>query len=140
MDPLRRKRYDIYKELENLATEMNYSVDSIIVEGSHDKKTLRALGYKKAILVLSKTSLIDLADFASTRFTKMVVLTDFDAEGALQARKLTRLLANRTIQVKEFYRRRFRKLLQMSKLATIESIYSLKLVLFKHKQYKTRLC
>lgn len=134
MDLSRRKRYDIYKELENLATKMNYSIDSIIVEGSHDKKTLRALGYKKAILVGSKISLIKLANFTAKRFTKMVVLTDFDEEGEIRARKLSRLLANRNIEVKEFYRSRFRKLLKTSKLSTIEGIYRLKLELFKHKK------
>jgi 5S rRNA maturation endonuclease (ribonuclease M5) len=128
-----RERYEIYKKLEDLASEMNYSVDGVIVEGVHDKKTLRLLGYSGPILTCSKLSLFELTDYAAKRFANMAVLTDFDKAGETLGKNLSTLLVNRKVKVRDFYRRRFRILFKKARISTVESVYRLKRQLFKRR-------
>lgn len=125
-----RRRYEVYRELEELASEMNYTVDAVVVEGPHDKKTLKLLGYKKPILLCSKIPHNELAELAARKFSKLAVLTDFDEEGTLLNKKLTKLFEKRGVKVDRFYRRRFRKLLKKANILTIEGIYNIKLKIF----------
>ena len=126
-----RSKYEIYRELEALATEMNYAVDAILVEGAHDNKTLNLLGYKKQILLCSKLSHSELVDLTAEKFSNVVILTDFDEQGIYLNKRLSNLLEKRRVKVDRFYRRRFFKLLREAKISTIEGIYNLKLELFK---------
>lgn len=125
-----RGRYEVYRELEELASEMNYTVDAVVVEGPHDKKTLKLLGYKRPILLCSKISHNELAELAARKFSKLAVLTDFDEEGTLLNKKLTKLFEKRGVKVDRFYRRRFLKLLKKANILTIEGIYNIKLKIF----------
>ena len=49
-----RVKNEIFNGLEDLVQEMNLNVEVTIVEGPHDKKTLRMLGYEKPIVWCSK--------------------------------------------------------------------------------------
>jgi 5S rRNA maturation endonuclease (ribonuclease M5) len=109
---------------------MNYTVDAVIVEGPHDKKTFKMLGYKKPILQCSTISHNRLIDYTAKNFTKIVILTDFDEEGKLLNKKFLKLFEMRRVKVDEFYRNKFGRLLMEAKISTIESIYSIKLDLF----------
>jgi len=126
-------RFELYKELEKLASKMNYSIEGVIVEGTHDKKTLRFLGYEGPILTCSRSSLVELVEFAAKRFRKIVVLTDFDEAGEILGKNISGLLTNRKVKVDDFYRRMFRRLLKIARISTIEGIYRLKLELFGYK-------
>ena len=125
-----RLRYEVYQELEDLVSEMNYTVDAVVIEGPHDRRTLNRLGYRKPILLCSKLSHSELIDLISEKFSNVVVLTDFDEEGVQLNRKLSKLLERRGVKVDRFYRRRFRRLLKEARILTIEAIYGLKLELF----------
>jgi len=124
------KKYEIYRALEDLASEMNYNVDAVIVEGPHDKKTLKLLGYMKPILLCSKRSHSDLVDLIAEKYLNVVVLTDFDEEGIALNGRLSKLFEKRGVKVDRFYRRRFFKLLREARIVTIEGIYRIKLDLF----------
>ncbi len=120
-----RQKHEVYRELEELASEMNYYVDAVVVEGPHDKKTLKLLGYKKHILTCSKRSHNDLADLVSEKNSNVVVLTDFDEQGTLLNRRLSKLFEKRGVKVDRFYRRSFQRLFKKLRIATIEGIYSI---------------
>ena len=124
------RRYEVYHELEELVSEMNYTVDAVVIEGPHDRRTLNRLGYRKPILLCSKVSHSELVDLISEKFSNVVVLTDFDEEGVQLNRRLSKLLERRGVKVDRFYRRRFRRLLKEARISTIEAIYGLKLELF----------
>jgi len=125
-----RSRREVYRELEEVASEMNYTVDAVIIEGPHDRRTLKHLGFKKPILLCSKLSHSELVDLITEKFPSVAVLTDFDEEGAQLNKKFSRLLERRGVKVDRFYRRRFQKLLKEARISTIEAIYSLKRKLF----------
>ncbi|MDH5439229.1 MAG: hypothetical protein OEY31_01320 [Candidatus Bathyarchaeota archaeon] len=125
-----RRRYEVYHELEELVSEMNYTVDVVVIEGPHDRRTLTRLGYRKPILLCSKVSHSELVDLISEKFSNVVVLTDFDEEGVQLNRRLSKLVERRGVKVDRFYRRRFRRLLKEARISTIEAIYGLKLELF----------
>jgi 5S rRNA maturation endonuclease (ribonuclease M5) len=125
-----RRRREIYREMEDLASEMNYTVDAVFVEGPHDEKTLRLLGFEKPILKCSKLSHNRLADLAAKRFSNVVILTDFDEEGVLLNKKLSRLLETKRVKADSYYRRKFQRLFEEIRITTIEGIYSLKLEMF----------
>jgi len=109
---------------------MNYNVDAVVVEGPHDKKTLKLLGYKKPILICSKPSHNELADLVTKKFSNVVILTDFDEQGTLLNKRLSKLIEKGGVKVDRFYRRRFQKLFKEARISTIEGIYSIKLELF----------
>ncbi len=125
-----RLRNEVYRELAELVSEMNYTVDAVIIEGPHDRKTLKRLGFKKPILLCSKLSHSELVDLITDKFPSVAMLTDFDEEGAQLNRKLSRLLERRGVKVDRFYRRRFQKLFREARILTIEAIYSLRPKLF----------
>ena len=124
------RKHEVYRNLEQLASEMNYTVDAVVVEGPHDKKTLKLLGYNKPIILCSRLSHNEVTDRAAKKFSNVSILTDFDEQGNLLNKKLAKLFETRGVRVDRFYRRRFRKLLKKAKISTIESIYSIKLKLF----------
>jgi 5S rRNA maturation endonuclease (ribonuclease M5) len=120
-------KLEVYKELEKLTSHMNYSIDALIVEGPHDVKTMKLLGYEGEILSFSrKGSLIEFSDYISKKFKKVAILTDFDKEGEYLSNIFNRLLTDKRVKTDAFFRRKFRGLLKKVYLSTIESIYSLK--------------
>ncbi len=87
-----RCRREVYREIEDSASEMNYTVDAVFVEGPHDEKTLRLLGFDKPILECSQWSHSGLINLAAKRFSNVAILTDFDEEGVFLNNRLSRLL------------------------------------------------
>ena len=121
-----RVKNEIFNGLEDLVQEMNLNVDATIVEGPHDKKTLRMLGYEKPIVWCSKTPHNNLPDLIAKRFSSVVILTDFDKEGLYLNKKLTTLLENRGVKVNKFYRNKIQRMLRRINIFTIEGIYNIK--------------
>jgi 5S rRNA maturation endonuclease (ribonuclease M5) len=123
-------RFQTYKELENLTYEMNYDVDAVIVEGSHDKRTLQSMSYSKAIIPCSTKSFDKLANSIKRHYQRTAILTDFDEEGIIMNEKLSNLLTEKGVEVENFYRARFEELLYQLGLYTIEGIYGVKREIF----------
>ena len=118
-------KYDLYRKLRELALEMNFTVDAVIVEGAHDHKTLLLLGYKGTILECSKSSHNNLVDLIAEKYSKVVILTDFDDQGLFINNKLSTLIEEKGIEVDHLYRRTFQSVLQEAQIYTIEGIYAL---------------
>jgi len=129
-DEEKQGKHRLYRELEDLASEMNYTIDAVIVEGIHDKKTLNLLGYKKTIIVCSRRTHHELTDLIAKKFSHVVILTDFDKQGMVLYKKIASFLEKKGVEADRFYRRRFDKLLKTARIATIEGIYKIKLDLF----------
>ncbi|MCD6530235.1 hypothetical protein J7L06_08150 [Candidatus Bathyarchaeota archaeon] len=126
-----RRKLEIYRDLESLAYEMNFTLDAVIVEGTHDKATLKSLGFKIPILQVScGRTFSQIVDDTVERFRRIAVLTDFDEEGERIGRKLTELMERGGIKVDRFYRNSFKRLMREAGLTTLESIYKLKQELF----------
>jgi 5S rRNA maturation endonuclease (ribonuclease M5) len=125
-----RYKYALYRELELLVFDMNHNVDAVVVEGPHDKRTLKILGYEKPIVLCSKISNTQLADILAHKFSTVTILSDYDEEGITINKALTRLLERRGIKIDRYYRNRIGKLLGETGIRTIEGIYNLKLELF----------
>ncbi|MEM2876224.1 MAG: toprim domain-containing protein [Candidatus Bathyarchaeia archaeon] len=126
-----QRKVEIYKDLEALAWEMNSAVDAAVVEGMHDRITLKALGFKMPILSLScGCSFNQIVEEVMGRFEKVAILTDFDEEGEKVNRRLTGMMECRGVKVDRFYRRSFRKLMKEVGLTTLESIHKLKREVF----------
>jgi 5S rRNA maturation endonuclease (ribonuclease M5) len=84
------------------------------------------LGYKQPIILCSKTPHNDLQDIISKRFSNIVILTDYDAEGLLLNKKLTILFEKTGPKVNGFYRGKIQRLLRKINIFTIEGIYNIK--------------
>ena len=127
----KQKKFEVYKDLEFLACEMNSMVDAVVVEGMHDKITLKSLGLKMPIILVSCGSPFNqIVERVTERFDRVAILTDFDEEGERIGRRLTELMERGGVKVDRFYRKTFRKLMKSVGLTTLESIYKLKKDLF----------
>lgn len=103
-------RHKLLNELEALATEMNVKIQALVVEGAHDRKTLRFLGCRMPILLCSSYSQETLADIITQKFCNVVILTDFDEQGKLINTKMSKLLERKGIAENQFYRKRIKKI------------------------------
>ena len=131
LDRRDQAKLEIYRELERLAEEMNSVIDVVIVEGQHDRKTLRALGYRMRIILSSgRLTYGQIVERSVGRFSRIAILTDFDEEGERMSLILKSLLERRGTKVDQFYRNRFRDMLRKAGLTTLESIFKLKRELF----------
>ncbi|MEM3429554.1 MAG: toprim domain-containing protein [Candidatus Bathyarchaeia archaeon] len=124
------RKYEVFKNIETLVFDMNLTVDVAVVEGPHDMKTLRLMGYRRPIITCSKLSPVRIVDQIAKRYVSVVVLTDFDSEGETMGERLENLLKSRGTRVDRSSRRHFRILLRKVGLETIEDIYRLKMELF----------
>jgi 5S rRNA maturation endonuclease (ribonuclease M5) len=120
------RKYEAYKELEKIVKEMKKTIEAVVVEGVNDKKTLNLIGYNAPIFMCSYFLHIDLADLIGNKFSNVVILTDFDHEGKLLNKKLTKLFEERRVKTNIFFRRKFEQILKEIKILTIETIGNFK--------------
>jgi len=100
-------------------------VDVAIVDGVHDRETLRRIGFVKPVFTRSKYPYLQLADRIARKYSSVVILTDFDAEGKLANEILDKLLDERGVRVCKSCRETVEILLKEEKITTIEGIYRL---------------
>jgi 5S rRNA maturation endonuclease (ribonuclease M5) len=124
-----RKKLETYSELSKLVREMDKSVDAVVVEGKHDEETLRKLGFRGRIFTYSSSRMRrqDFIEFLAERFEYISILTDFDEDGELFCKELSKELERRGAKVERVFREKIRELLKPFKIKTIESIYKLAL-------------
>jgi 5S rRNA maturation endonuclease (ribonuclease M5) len=115
-----------------LISEIHIYVDAIIVEGSRDVKSIRSLGCSAEIEVLNhvKISDFDLAGRISSRFRRVVILTDFDEAGLKLNQKFSSLLERNGTTVETGIRHRFGRLMTMIGVHAIESVDNIKKELY----------
>lgn len=114
----------ILKALGDLLSELEYLVDTVIVEGPRDVAALRRLGYGGKIDVCSRVSVsdADLVEFIAEEASSAVILTDFDEEGRKMNRSLKGLMERRGVKVESGLRRQFGRMTAILGVYAIEDL------------------
>ncbi len=95
------RRKNAIRELEQLMQELPGLVDVVVVEGQRDIQAIRSLGYAGAIEALNRTGVndFDLADDLSSRYSRILLLLDFDEEGLRLNQHFTQILERKGAKV-----------------------------------------
>jgi 5S rRNA maturation endonuclease (ribonuclease M5) len=133
------RKYELLKNIKKIIDELNYSVDFTIVEGIHDEKALRLLGYNGPIIKLcgSGLTISGLIDEISTKFQggRAAILVDFDKEGKQLNQRLIMKLNAKGIKINQNIRKRLENLIGLEGIYTIEGINALKKFMNKEFTY-----
>lgn len=121
----RKKKFAIYCKVVDTVLDATVDVDAVVVDGVHDRATLRRIGFIKPVYTRSKYTYTELADRVAKKFQSVAVLTDFDAEGVLANQLITALLEERAVRVCKECRDSIAAALKDVDIATIEGIYRL---------------
>jgi 5S rRNA maturation endonuclease (ribonuclease M5) len=99
--------------LESLIEESDQEGTVVVVEGERDYRSLRRLGVGGSIVRLHRgQSMSELAHDLGRRRRRVILLTDWDSEGGVLARRLKELLEAGDARVDLEYRRRFARALR----------------------------
>jgi 5S rRNA maturation endonuclease (ribonuclease M5) len=120
-----RSKFEGYRRIKDCVLDATVEVDAAIVDGVHDRMTLRHLGFSKPVYTRSKYSYRELADRLAKKYSTVIVLTDFDAEGTLANELISRLLEKRNVRVCRACRDAVAAALKKVNVSTIEGIYRL---------------
>ena len=97
----------------------------VIVEGDKDVAGLRALGLEGDILKVNVgMSLVNFAGDLARRFSRVIILTDWDRTGGTIARRLTTYLESESVEWDLGYRRRFARTAR-GEIRTVEALPAL---------------
>jgi 5S rRNA maturation endonuclease (ribonuclease M5) len=121
----RKKKFASYCKVVDTVLDATADVDAVVVDGVHDRETLRRIGFMKPAYTRSKYTYTELADRVAKKFEAVAVLTDFDAEGDLANQLITALLEERAVKVCKVCRDSIGAALKEVDIATIEGIYRL---------------
>lgn len=99
-------------------------VDVVVVEGHRDVMALRALGYSGVIEELNKNRVndFDLSDELASKYTRILLLLDFDEEGMNLHHNFTLLLERKGVKVEYGLRREVGLLMAAIGVYAIESL------------------
>ena len=130
-----KKSIKHYLELEarlnSIIEKINYGVSLVIVEGSHDEAALRKVGLKTPVIGFSGSGLPVFAFVDEIvrdyKGLTVLVLLDFDEEGARMAERIMRELEEKGVKVERFFRRTLGELLVREGIRRLEEIRLLKL-------------
>ncbi len=126
--PTRSERQsEALEKLEAVLRGEDEPIEFILVEGKRDVDALRFLGVTSPIDVIFhvRRALPIIANSISIKTRKVLVLTDFDETGRVQAKRLTELLTKEGVQVQVELRRKIGQLMNLLDVKTIESIDNL---------------
>jgi len=100
--------------------ELNRTIP-IIVEGKKDKKTLQKFGLKGNIIIFNRgSSLTDFCDNIASKYSEVIILTDWDRRGGALCRRMRELLKGRVKYNVEFRG----QLGKNAMVRTVEGLYS----------------
>ena len=118
------RQKDALVKMKALLVELEYLVDTVIVEGMRDVEAIRTLDYKGKIVQCSQLSVsdVELCDSIADQFTSVLILTDYDAEGRRINRHLMQLLERKDVKVEEGLRRQFGHLMASIGIYAIEDL------------------
>lgn len=88
---------------------------AILVEGKKDRKVLEDVGLEN-ILDISGKRLDDVSSQIRKKYTKVIILTDFDREGVIQYKRLKSLLMSDEVEVDDNSRRKFKKMFLVNRV------------------------
>lgn len=118
------RRKEALDRLSTLLEGVHDYVDVILVEGQRDVESLRALGCTASIETLSHVGVndFDLAQQISTKYSHVLILTDFDVEGLNLNQRFSSILERQGATVENRLRRRVGRLMAMIGVYAIESL------------------
>jgi 5S rRNA maturation endonuclease (ribonuclease M5) len=118
------RRKDALEELSHFLSQVHTYVDLILVEGIRDVSSLRSLGCKANIEVLSHTRIsdFDLAEEIASNHNSVLILTDFDVEGLSLNQRFSNLFERKGVKVEIGIRLWVGRLLARIGVYTIESL------------------
>ena len=119
-----KTRHDIIEALRELLANISSLTDVVVVEGPRDVEALRRLGYQGELVISSQIGVndYDLMNQLSIRYRRILILTDFDQEGASQSQKFSKILEHEGVIVEQGLRRRVGKLMAGLGVYAIEDI------------------
>lgn len=117
---------DVQAQLKEVIEDVNYRVAMVIVEGAHDEQALLKFGLKRPVRRFCDSRMPTFAfvdevveDYADET---VLILLDFDDEGARMAERIGNELEVRGVKVDGFVRRRVARLLLPEGIRRIEEI------------------
>ncbi len=120
----RRLSQDTYEALHDLLQMMKDENESapILVEGLHDRETLRAIGFDGDIIVMNQgLSLERLAEKISSRYLRVIIFLDWDSKGEELTKRMFLLLTSNGVRCDLKLRRKISNLLS-SQISTVEQL------------------
>ena len=118
------RRKNAIRELEVLIQELPGLIDVVVVEGFRDIQALRSLGYTGSIEDLNRSGLndFDLADNLVSKYTRILLLLDFDEEGLRLNTHFTQILERKGAKVEYGLRKEFGRLMAATGAYAIEDL------------------
>ncbi|MCS7386625.1 MAG: toprim domain-containing protein [archaeon GB-1867-005] len=130
---MKRKRkadFELMKRIEKLIEELNFSVDAVIVEGSHDEKALRRYGYRGKIIRFcdSRKPIFQFTEKLAEKFKgkRIAVLMDFDSEGEKLSKRLENELEEMGVKVHRYFRKTLKNIMIRENILAIEELTALR--------------
>jgi len=124
MNRSKTRRKNAIRELEQLMQELPGLVDVVVVEGFRDILALRSLGYTGSIEELNRSGFndFDLADDIVSKYTRILLLLDFDEEGLRLNRHFNQILERKGAKVEYGLRKEFGRLMAATGAYAIEDL------------------
>ncbi|OGD44207.1 hypothetical protein A3K69_07355 [Candidatus Bathyarchaeota archaeon RBG_16_57_9] len=118
-----RKR-DALERLKLLLSEVERSVDLVLVEGPRDVEALRYLGYAGEVATCNRFCVNDaeLAETISSENERVLVLTDFDEEGSELNTRFSELLEHMGVTVEKAFRGEVARLMAALEVYVVEAL------------------
>ena len=127
-----RAAKDIIENLKNLDSET-----VILVEGNRDMQSLRNLGVVSEIFVINNgKSVTENSELLSRKYTKVIVLTDWDRTGGRLARNFAEQLAVLGVEFSVEERRKLARLLK-KEIKDVESLHKIDEIMTIEKSKKS---
>ena len=119
------------EELSALLKELREYVDVVLVEGLHDVDSLKALGCTTKLEILNHPGVndFDLADQITSKYSSVLILTDFDEEGLALNKRFSSILEIKGVKIEYGMRARVGRLMAMIGVYAIESLDNIQDVL-----------
>lgn len=106
--------------------EENEKGAAIIVEGKKDYYAVKSLFVRGEIITLNPLGYTKLVDYLEeTEINKVIILTDFDKAGELEATILNKLIRSAGIIVLDSLREQLKKSLSVSKIEELKNLMDL---------------
>lgn len=115
------ERFKELKNLERVVETFNRDLDAIIVEGFSDKRVMEKLGFQGKIFQSAERATEDLAEDVGRGANRVAVLTDYDAHGRKEAKKITHALQTETDVIKSA-RKKFGEVLTYNDRHAVEDV------------------
>lgn len=118
-----RKRLELIEELLEELICFSTEGNIILVEGKRDKNSLRKLGIKGKIELVTHHPLTEICEKIAACGKKVVILTDWDRRGIILEKKISEHLEHYGIKIERQLRKRILSLVQKD-IKDVESLYT----------------